>query len=275
MLHRRHPGGVRRIRRVRHRPQPGLEAMAPEHRQAQIEQLGRAVAVLARDAVAPGRQRHRRAQVQRRRPVHVLLRRFAQPAGRRDDDGAEHRRRVLAVQRREHCLQRAAPGRRPGPDQARALGRRRQRRAQQHDAEIGVAADRRAGGAHRRLHPLADTPARRDQRPDAGACAGDEVLGLHAVAGRMPADIARLAHRHVPGAGVEKGLRHHGGGRHARRAGTRPAVAPPMRRSIRSSTSACAIGNGVTRCSPRQAATPLTSSTQGRPSGPGIRSTPA
>ncbi|GAB1413922.1 hypothetical protein MASR1M97_26580 [Candidatus Desulfobacillus denitrificans] len=194
----------------------GLEAI-PQQGQGEAEQVGEVVGVEPGDAVARRGQRHRLDEAEARRPAHVVLAGLAQSAGIRQGDGAIGERGILRVEPGEHLDD--------GPLQAvaaSALGRQRQRRAEQEDAEVGVAAD----GLPRRRHGVEQAPAERTavaaQRRRGGLGAGDEILGAHAVAVGVMVHVARLERRHVQPAGGEEGGAD-GGFSHARRSCPAPS----------------------------------------------------
>jgi hypothetical protein len=86
----------------------------------------------------------------------------------------------------------------------RTLHGRGDGRAQQHDAQIGVAAGDRPAGVHGRLDALAHAQAGPEQRLSSRLCAGDEHLGAHAVPGRGPTHVARFAHCNIELAGSQE-----------------------------------------------------------------------
>ena len=93
---------------------------------------------------------------------------------------------VRAVETVEHL------GKRQAQRGIRDFSRRRQRRTQKDDAEVGVLTDRLEGRLDRCADAGSDTDARRCDKRSARLSASDKVLSLHAVAGRESMHIARL-----------------------------------------------------------------------------------
>ena len=79
-----------------------------------------------------------------------------------------------------------------------------ERRAEQNDAEIGVATDARPCRFHRVEDARADARARRAEMRRRGFGAGDEVLRLHAMARRIYMDIAGLGRGELVRAGGDE-----------------------------------------------------------------------
>ena len=113
-------------------------------------------AMLSRDAASA----IARAQVHARRATHVFLRRVAQPARRGARDRAERRPCVVEIERVQNGADRLPQLRRAGRLR-RPFDRGGHRRAQQHDAQVGVAACRGPARLDRRLDARADPDARR------------------------------------------------------------------------------------------------------------------
>ena len=236
--------GTPRIHRGR-RPSPSrprARAAAPAAA-ARIEHVGIAVRVLPRDRVASAAPApSRRAGSTRAgactscvgacpaRPGRASAMRAIGGRASATSSASRHARAALHERRR-------AAGVRP-PRRAR------QRRAQQHDAEVGVAAGGRLASPRPPLDALAHRARRREQRPAPPPRAlATNCAGAHAVAGRCEADVARLAHRDVERAGAPERTRafeRRGAVMPARRARLAARERASLR-SSRSSTSARAM----------------------------------
>ena len=125
----------------RARPEPGGERAA-QRRKSDVERDREAGRVLGGDRVAPGGERHRLAQRDRRRVADVVLDGLVEAARAGRADRRVGGARVVERRGRRAPPRRAAQQRRPVADQGRAG----ERREQQRDAEIRVA----SGDAARR-----------------------------------------------------------------------------------------------------------------------------
>ena len=125
---------------------------------------------------------------------------FPEPAGIGERDGGKHGRGILPPQLGEDAAKPTAQIRLPA-----ALGRRRQRRAEQENAEIGVAAGGAPAAPHRPQDALADRQGRIRQGPGAGDGAGLEIGDAHAMAFGEDMDIAGLQGLKLGPAGGEIG----------------------------------------------------------------------
>ena len=141
----RHRGEKRQIDGER---RPAGVALPPagrrQRRQAERENVLVSRDVLPRDAIAIRRLRHRLAQRRRGRGVHVMPRRASEAARIGGGDRGEDVLSIRPIETIEHPRQRRAQSR------VRRLRGRRERRAQEDNAEIGVLLDRRRESPRRR-----------------------------------------------------------------------------------------------------------------------------
>ena len=178
------------------------------------------------DAVAlPGR-RHRLAQIDLGRGADIVARAVAETAGIGQPDGGKGGVGVGDIKPAQHCAER-----RTQPARSGATGGRGQRRRQQQDAEIGVAAGRFPRPPHRFEDAGADGEIGCRQAGRAGHRARLEIRHAHAMAGGEVMDVARLQGAQLGPAGGEIGIADEGAARHRgerlrlRRA--RPAASGP------------------------------------------------
>jgi hypothetical protein len=121
-------------------------------------------------------------------------------------DRAVGRLGVVYAEPRQHRLQ--AP-------RHRGLGRKLhhrvgQRRAQQHDAKVGIESHKLPSGLDRAQDALTHPQPGRHDDIRRSVRTGDKVVCVHSVAGRRQAHVARLEGRYVGDAGVAQRLRHQG-----------------------------------------------------------------
>ena len=170
-------GEVDRERRPIWRSVAAARRPRVERRLAPLEDIGETSGVLPRDAVAVRRPRAIAApSVTVAGCGDVVLLDASEPGRRRAHDGAKGELGVVDIERSEHVRERGRAGPRP------RFGGGGERRAEQHDAEIGVAADRREGrldGAEdaradraRRRRAAARPPLRRCARTARPSCRG-------------------------------------------------------------------------------------------------------
>ena len=187
---------------------------------------------------------------------------FAKAGGRCAQDGAEGIRRIRLCQSVENSLQ--------GLVQHCGL---HQRSGEQHDAEIGIAADRIPGGVDRTPDALANRKTWCRDHGRSSMRAFDKIADHHAVAVREDMHVARLDRLQFP---PDRPLRK------PRRWRPSPALQEMAARLLRpasildrkSSASACAISTSTTPCNPLQAGMLFTSSTNSLPWRSRITSTP-
>ena len=140
-------------------------ARGVQRRQADVEDVVEDGDILAGDAVASGRLAHRLAERYGRRLADVVRAPRCRARRARPGTIASKASSASAMrQLRKHRRQAAAQA-------ARRARPRRERRAQQHDAEIGVGADRRAGRRDRATDARADACARAPRAAAAEAAA--------------------------------------------------------------------------------------------------------
>ncbi len=243
-----------------------MRARPRKRRGARPEDILEAAGILKGDSIAMRRRPHRLEQGRSRRLGDIVPRRGAESRRPRSPNGPKRRISVVAAKSRQQARDALA--------QIGALfpqGGVGQRRAEQDNAKIGVPPDARPGCVDRPENAFADAGAGRRERSRRCARAVDEVLRLHAVAGREHMHIAGFWRAQFGFAGRDEGLRE--------RVWVDPRVSharamtpsPPKGRAA----SRSAIEKGVTRCKPLQPAMLFTSSTKSAPPSPSIISTPA
>src|SRR5262249_36408000 len=150
-------------------------------------------------------------------------------------------------------------------------GRFRQRRGEQQDAEIGVAAGHRPGPLDRVQDARADPDVLCGEAGRAGDRARLEIGDAHAVAGGVVVDVARLQRPQLGPAGGEIGI----ADEYAAHPQAVTVTAGRATAASKWSASAWAMLIALTRCSAAQAGLLLTSSTCSPPDASRMMSTPA
>lgn len=179
-------------------------------RNTEVEHVVKSSSILTRDEVAVGGRCHRLLEGDLRRRKNVMLSGASETRGAGLHDRCEGVSRIGDVEAVEDAVERMAQvprrtcplprkrgrGRRPALFSSRnkkaGVGRRRQRRAEQDNAEIGVDADGRGGRGNGPADAGTDASPGRTQGARGGGGAVLELRRRHAVAGCKDVDVAGL-----------------------------------------------------------------------------------